>query len=74
MAGKANQTKGGVKWEISPHVRMESQRSTTPMQNAPTYLREVPTPTMEGWLYTLQSSQAKMTANQKKTEHEVMLP
>ena len=29
------------------------------------YLREVPTPTMEGWLYTLQSSQAKMTAKQK---------
>ena len=38
MAGKANQTKGGVKWESSPHVRMESQRSTTLMQNAPTYL------------------------------------
>ena len=65
-AGKANQTDGGVKWESSPHVGMESQRSTTPMRNAPTYLREVPTPTMEGWLYTLQSSQAKMTANQKR--------
>ena len=36
---------GGVKWASSPHVGMESQRSTTPMQNAPTY-REVPTPTM----------------------------
>ena len=56
---------GGVKWESSPHVRMESQRSTTLTQNALTYL-EVPTPTMEGWLYTLQSNQAKMTANQKR--------
>ena len=32
MAGKTNQTEGGVKWESSPHVRMESQRSTTLMQ------------------------------------------
>ena len=66
MAGKANQMEGGVKWESSPHVRMESQRSTTPTQNAPTYLQEVPTLTMEGWLYTLPSSQVKMTANQKR--------
>ena len=65
MAGKANQMEGGVKWESSPHVGMESQRSTTLTQNAPTY-REVPTLTMEGWLYTLQSNQAKMTANQKR--------
>ena len=36
------------------------------MQNAPTY-QEVPTLNLEGWLYTLQSSQAEMT------EHEVML-
>ena len=57
---------GGVKWESSPHVGMESQRSTTLVQNAPTYLQEVPTLTMEGWLYTLQISQAKMTANQKR--------
>ena len=64
-AGKANQMEGGVKQESSPHVGMESQRSTTLMRNAPTY-REVPTPTMEGWLYTLQSSQAKMTANEKR--------
>ena len=66
MAGKANQ----IKWRGSemgkqPHVGMESQRSTTLMQNAPTY-REAPTPTMEGWLYTLQSSQAKVTANKKQ--------
>ena len=67
MAGKANQMKwrGGVKWASSPHVGMESQRSTTLMQNAPTY-QEVPALTMEGWLYTLQSSQAKMTAKQKQ--------
>ena len=57
---------GGVKWASSPHVRVEGQRSTTSMQNAPTY-QEVPTPILEGWLYTLQSSQAEMT------EHEVML-
>ena len=55
---------GGVKWASSPCVRMESQRSITLMRNAPTY-REVPTPTMEGWLYTLQSSQAKMTPKWK---------
>ena len=36
------------------------------MQNAPTY-QEVPTPIMEGQLYTLQSSQTEMTG------HEVML-
>ena len=66
MAGKANQMEGGVKWESSPHVGMESQRSTTLMPNASTYLREVPLPTMEGWLYTLQNSQEKMTANQKR--------
>ena len=65
MAGKANQMEGGVKWESSPCVGMESQRSTTLTQNAPTY-REVPTLTMEGWLCTLQSNQAKMTANQKR--------
>ena len=47
-----------------PFVGMESQRSTTPTQNAPTY-REVPTPTMKGWLHTLQSNQTKVTANQK---------
>ena len=57
---------GGVKWASSPHVRVEGQSSTTSMQNAPTY-REVPTPILEGWLYTLQSSQAEMT------EHEVVL-
>ena len=67
MAGKANKMKwGGVKWASSPHVGMEGQRSTTSMQNAPTY-REVPTPIMEGWLHTLQSSQAEMT------EHKVVL-
>ena len=50
---------GGVKWESSPHVGMESQWSTTPTQNAPTYLRKVPTQTMEGWLYTLQKAKQK---------------
>ena len=65
MAGKANQMEGGVKQESSLHVGMENQRSTTLTQNAPTY-REVPTPTMEGWIYTLQSNQAKVTANQKR--------
>ena len=64
-AGKTNQMEGGVKWESSPRVGKESQWSTTPMWNAPTCLREVPTPTMEWWLYTLPSSQVKMTANQK---------
>ena len=65
MAGKANQMEGGVKWESSPCVRMESQKSTTLTQNAPTY-QEVPTATMEGWLYTLQSNQAKVTAQPEK--------
>ena len=57
---------GEVKQASSPHVRMEGQWSTTLTWNAPTY-REVPTPIMKGWLYTLQSSQAEMT------EHEVVL-
>ena len=47
MAGKANEMEGGVKWESSPHVGMENQRSTTPTRNALTY-REVPTPDYEG--------------------------
>ena len=41
------------------------KRSTTLMRNAPTYIREVPTLTMEGWLYTLQSSPSNMTIKQK---------
>ena len=57
---------GGVKWASNPSVRVKGQRSTTSKQNAPTY-REVPTLILEGWLYTLQSSQPEMT------EHEVML-
>ena len=57
---------GGVKWASSPHVGVKGHRSTTLTQNAPTY-QEVPTLNLEGWLYTLQSSQAEMT------EHEVML-
>ena len=57
---------GGVKWGSSPCVGMEGHWSITSTWNAPTY-REVPTPIMEGWHYTLQSSQAKMT------EHEVMI-
>ena len=52
---------GGVKWASSPCVRVEGHWSTTVTWNAPTY-REVPTPIMEGWLYTLQSSQTEMTA------------
>ena len=67
MAGKANKMKwGGVKWASSPCVGVKGHRSTTSTWNAPTY-QEVPTPILEGWLYTLQSSQAEMT------EHEVML-
>ena len=57
---------GGVKWASSPRVGMEGQRSTTSMWNAPTY-QEVPTPIMEGWHCTLQSSHTETT------EHEVML-
>ena len=57
---------GGVKWASSPHVGVESHWSTTSMQNAPTN-REIPTLIMEGWHYTLRSSQTKMT------ENEVML-
>ena len=68
MAGKANKTVmvRGVKWVSSPHVGVKGHRSTTSTWNAPTY-REVPTPNLEGWLCTLQSSQAEMT------EHEGML-
>ena len=63
--GQQNQM-GGVKWASSPHVGVKGHRSTTLMQNAPTY-QQVPTLNLKGWLYTLQSSQAEMT------EHEVML-
>ena len=42
---------GGVKWANSPCVGVEGHWSTTATWNAPTY-REVPTPIMEGWLYT----------------------
>ena len=63
--GRQGQPNGGVsEMGKQPHVRMESQRSTIPMQNAPTY-QEAPTLTMKGWLYTLQNSKAKMTAKQK---------
>ena len=49
---------GGSEMGKQPPCWMESQRPTTPTQNAPTY-QEVPTLTMEGWFYTLQISQAK---------------
>ena len=64
--GQPNEMEGRVKWASSQHVRMEGQRSTTSMQNAPTY-QEVPTLILEGWHSTLQNSQAEMT------EHEVTL-
>ena len=38
------------------HVGVEGHWPTTLMQNAPTH-QEVPTPIIEGWHYTLQSSQ-----------------
>ena len=64
---------GGVKWESSPMCQNEkSQRSTTQTRNAPTY-QEVPTPTMEGWFYTLQSNQAKVAANQKRQSMRLLL-
>ena len=63
--GQTNEM-GAVKRANSPCVRMEGHWSTTSMWNAPTY-QEVPTLIMEGWLHTLQSSQAEMT------EHEVVL-
>ena len=47
---------GGVKEASNPCVRVESHWPTTSMWNAPTH-REVPTPILEGWHYTLQSSQ-----------------
>ena len=47
---------GGVKWVSNLHVRVEGHWPTTSMQNAPAH-REVPTPIIEGWHYTLQSSQ-----------------
>ena len=55
-----------MKWASNPCVGVKGQGSTTLMLNAPTY-REVPTPNLEGWLSTLQSSQAEMT------EQEVVL-
>ena len=57
---------GGVKQASSPCVGVKGPRSTTSTLNAPTYW-EVPTPNLEGWPYTLQSSQAETT------EHKVML-
>ena len=67
MAGKANKMKWG-EWngQAAHMLGWRAKRSTTLMQNAPTY-REVPTPILEGMVYTLQSSQAEMR------EHEVML-
>ena len=37
MAGKAKSNGGGSEMGKQPHVGMENERSTTPMQNAPTY-------------------------------------
>ena len=63
---------GGVKWESSPHVGMENQRSTTPTQNALTY-REVPTPDYEGMALYPSKQPSKSDSQPEKTEHEVML-
>ena len=49
---------GGVKWASSPHVGVEGHWSTTSTRNAPTY-RQVPTPIMEGWHYTLKAAKLK---------------
>ena len=65
MAGKANQMEGEWNGKAAPVLGWEVKRSTTPMQNAPTYIQEVTTLTMEGYLYTLQSSPSKMTIKQK---------
>ena len=51
-----------MKWASSPCVGVKGQGSTTLMLNAPTY-GEVPTPNLEGWLSTLQSSQVEMTGH-----------
>ena len=73
MAGKANQMKWGeVKWSTSPCVGMESQRSTTPTQNAPTY-QEVPTPTNGGMALYPSKQPSKNDSQLEKTEHEVVL-
>ena len=53
--GQINET-GGVKQVSNPCVGVEGYWPTTLMQNAPTH-QEVPTPIIEGWHYTLQSSQ-----------------
>ena len=63
--GQPNEMEG-EKWASSPHVGVEGHWSTTSTWNAPTH-REVPTLIMEGWHYTLQSSQTK------KKEHKVVL-
>ena len=65
---QGQQTVKGSEWngQAAHDVGVKGHRSNTSMQNAPTYW-EVPTPNLEGWLYTLQSSQAEMT------DHEVML-
>ena len=67
MAGKANQMKWG-KWngQVAHVLGWRAIGLPTSMWNSPPYW-EVPTLIMEGWHYTLQSSQTKMT------EHEVVL-
>ena len=47
---------GGVKQGSNPHVGVEGRGPTTLTRNAPTH-QEVPTPIIERWHYTLQSSQ-----------------
>ena len=63
---------GGVKWESSPCVEMESQRSTTLMQNAPTLERYLHQLWRDGFI---PFKAAKQNDSQsEKIEHKVMLP
>ena len=72
-AGKANQMEGGVKWESSPHVGMESQRSTT-LNMKCSYLPSRGTYTDYGGMALYPSKQpSKNDSQPEKTEHEVVL-
>ena len=70
--GQPNEMEGGVKQASSPCVRMESQRSTTLMQSAPTY-QEVPTPDYGGMALYPSKQPSKNDSQAETTEHEVML-
>ena len=73
MAGKANQMEGGVKWENSPRVGMESQKVYHSDAKC-SYLSLRGTYTDYGGMALYPSKQpSKNDSQPEKTEHEVVL-